>query len=56
VDVGGTVEEGDPVCFIEVMKLFTSINADRAARIVSIPGEDGQFVDYGQKLLLVEPQ
>jgi hypothetical protein len=56
VEVGGTVEEGVPVCLIEVMKRFTSIYADRAARIVSIPSVDGQFVEYGQTLFLVEPE
>ena len=55
VDVGGVVGVGDPLCLIEVMKLFTTINAEVAGRIVQIGAENGELVEYGRTLFVIEP-
>ena len=55
VEVGSVVEEKTTVCIIEVMKLFSTINAGVRGRIKRICAEDGQLVEYGQVLFLVDP-
>lgn len=55
VELDSIVERGQPICLIEVMKLFTTINADRAGRIVEIGAEDGELVEYGRTLFVIEP-
>lgn len=55
VEVGSTVAAGDPLCLIEVMKLFTTIFAEQPGRIVEIVAENGQLVEHGQLLFLLEP-
>lgn len=55
VDVGAVVGVGDPLCLIEVMKLFTTINAEAAGRIVQIGAENGELVEYGRALFVIEP-
>lgn len=55
VDVGMIVREGQPLCLIEVMKLFTTINSEIAGRVVQIGAEDGELVEYGRTLFVIEP-
>lgn len=55
VDVGDVVGVGDALCLIEVMKLFTTINAEVAGRIVQIGAENGELVEYGRTLFVIEP-
>jgi len=55
VDVGDVVDVGDALCLIEVMKLFTTINAEVAGRIVQIGAENGELVEYGRTLFVIEP-
>ena len=55
VSVGDTVRESDPVGLIEVMKLFTTVTAGTAGRIVAIVAENAALVEYGQTLVLIEP-
>lgn len=55
VDVGAEVKKGDPLCLVEVMKLFTTLYADQAGEIVEIAAEDGGLVEYDQVLFLVRP-
>lgn len=55
VDVGTVVGVGDPLCLIEVMKLFTTIKAEAAGRIVQIGAENGELVEYGRALFVIEP-
>lgn len=50
VEVGSRVAQGDPLCMIEVMKLFTTIHAETAGVIESIGAENGQLVEFGQVL------
>lgn len=53
VEVGDTIAEGDELCLIEVMKLFTSLKSDKSGRIHSILVEDGVMVEGGQPLFVV---
>jgi acetyl-CoA carboxylase biotin carboxyl carrier protein len=53
VDVGDTVQVGDPLCIIEAMKLMNEIEADRAGVVKAILVENGQPVEYGQPLVVI---
>lgn len=54
VEVGQTVKEGDTVCIIEAMKLLNEIEADRSGVIKAILVENGQPVEYGHALMVIE--
>jgi acetyl-CoA carboxylase biotin carboxyl carrier protein len=54
VEVGSVVNEEDPVCIIEVMKLFNTVKAGVRGRIVRICAEQGQMVEFQQTLFLIE--
>ena len=56
VEVGSLVDEDTTVCIIEVMKLFSTIKAEKRGRVARISVEDGQLVEYGQVLFLLEPE
>jgi acetyl-CoA carboxylase biotin carboxyl carrier protein len=53
VDIGDTVQAGDPLCIIEAMKLMNEIEADRAGVVKAILAENGQAVEYGQPLVII---
>lgn len=55
VQVGQSVQVGTTLCIIEAMKLMNEIESDAAGKIVKILVENGQPVEYGQVLMLVEP-
>lgn len=55
VEVGDVVAAGDPVCTLEVMKMFTEVVADAAGRVVEVVVADGEAVEYGQVLVVLEP-
>lgn len=55
VEVGDMVAPGDPLCLIEVMKLFTTIEAEHAGRVVEIAAEDDTAVEHDQILFVIEP-
>jgi acetyl-CoA carboxylase biotin carboxyl carrier protein len=54
VDIGEEVKEGQPVCIIEAMKIMNEIEADLAGRVARILVENGQAVEYGQTLFVLE--
>ncbi|MGH6794747.1 MAG: acetyl-CoA carboxylase biotin carboxyl carrier protein [Methylocella sp.] len=54
VEVGGRVKTGDKVLLVEAMKTFNEILAPRAGTVTGILVEDGQPVEYGQPLLVIE--
>ena len=54
VQVGDTVKEGQTVCIIEAMKILNEIEADKSGTITSILCQNGQAVEYGQALFIVE--
>jgi acetyl-CoA carboxylase biotin carboxyl carrier protein len=53
VEVGDSVESGDPLCIIEAMKLMNEIEADQAGIVKAILVENGQAVEYGQPLVVI---
>ncbi len=56
VKVGQTIEEGTTLCIVEAMKLMNEIPSDIAGEIVRIYVENGQPVEYGQKLFGIRPR
>ncbi|MDQ0587603.1 acetyl-CoA carboxylase biotin carboxyl carrier protein [Variovorax paradoxus] len=54
VEIGSKVNEGDTVCIIEAMKILNEIEADKSGTITQILGENGQAVEYGQPLFIIE--
>lgn len=55
VEVGASVRKGEPLCLIEVMKLFTTIASEHDGRIVQIGAENAELVEYGRTLFVIEP-
>jgi acetyl-CoA carboxylase biotin carboxyl carrier protein len=45
---------GDTLCIIEAMKMMNQIEADTAGRVVSILAENGEPVEFGQPLFIIE--
>jgi acetyl-CoA carboxylase biotin carboxyl carrier protein len=56
VSEGDVVKEGQILCIIEAMKLMNEIESKAAGRVAKILVENGQPVEYGQALFLLEPQ
>jgi len=54
VEVGSVVKEGDPVCIIEAMKIMNEIEADKAGTITQVLAQNGQAVEFGQPLYVIE--
>jgi acetyl-CoA carboxylase biotin carboxyl carrier protein len=54
IEVGSHVKVGDTLLIIEAMKTMNQIPAPRAGTVIQILVEDGQPVEYGQPLLIVE--
>jgi acetyl-CoA carboxylase biotin carboxyl carrier protein len=54
VEIGDEIKVGQVLCIIEAMKMMNQIEADRAGRITSIMARNGDPVEYGQPLFVVE--
>ena len=54
VDVGDTVKSGDTICIIEAMKLLNEIECDKDGVIKAILVENGQPVEYGEPLVVID--
>ena len=54
VQIGSVVKEGDTLCIIEAMKLMNEIECDQTGRIVEILVKNGQPVEFGEPLFVVE--
>lgn len=53
-DVGQVVKEGETICIIEAMKIMNEIEADKAGTITQVLCENGQAVEFGQPLFIIE--
>ena len=53
-EVGDAIKEGDAICIIEAMKIMNEIEADKSGTITRILCENGQAVEYGQPLFIIE--
>ena len=56
VSVGDFVEKGSVICIIEAMKLMNEIESELAGEVVRILVENGQPVEYGEKLFAIRPR
>jgi acetyl-CoA carboxylase biotin carboxyl carrier protein len=56
VGEGDVVKEGQILCLIEAMKLMNEIESKASGRLAKILVENGQAVEYGQPLFLIDPQ
>jgi len=56
VEVGDAVTEGATLCIIEAMKLMNEIESDVAGTVVRIFPQNGQPVEYGEKLFAVKTE
>ena len=54
VDVGDAVKAGQAVCIIEAMKIMNEIESDLEGRVVKMLCENGQAVEFGQPLFILE--
>lgn len=54
VEIGSQVKAGDKVLLVEAMKTFNEIVAPRSGTVTAIMVEDGQPVEYGEALLVIE--
>ncbi len=54
VQVGDRVNEGDTLCIIEAMKMMNQIDADVSGVIKSIRVQNGEAVEYGQTLIVID--
>lgn len=54
VEIGSTVKEGQTICIIEAMKLLNEIESDKSGVVKAILVENGQPVEFGQALFIIE--
>jgi acetyl-CoA carboxylase biotin carboxyl carrier protein len=54
VEIGAAIKEGDPICIVEAMKIMNEIEADMSGTVTKILVENGQAVEFGQPLFIVE--
>jgi acetyl-CoA carboxylase biotin carboxyl carrier protein len=55
VEVGQNIKPGQVVCIIEAMKLMNEIESEMSGRVVEVLVENAKPVQFGQPLLLVDP-
>jgi len=54
IEIGQNINAGETLCIIEAMKLLNEIESDATGTIKAILVENGQPVEYGQPLFLIE--
>ena len=54
VQVGSLVKEGETICIIEAMKILNEIEADKSGTVTRILVDNGQAVEYGQPMFMIE--
>ena len=54
VEVGQQVSAGDTLCIIEAMKMLNQIEADKAGKVTARLVENGQPVEFGQPLFVID--
>ena len=53
-ELGDTINAGETICIIEAMKMLNQIEADKSGKITAILVENGQPVEFGQPLFIIE--
>jgi acetyl-CoA carboxylase biotin carboxyl carrier protein len=54
IEIGSQVKEGETICIIEAMKILNEIEADKSGTVTQILCQNGQAVEYGQALVVIE--
>ncbi len=54
IEIGDEVKAGQVLCIIEAMKMMNQIEADKAGRVTSIMAKNGDPVEFGQPLFVIE--
>ena len=54
VEIGDSVSEGETVCIVEAMKILNQIEADKSGIVKAILVDNGQPVEFGQPLIVIE--
>ena len=54
IEVGQRVKEGDTLCIIEAMKILNEIESEKSGTVTKVLVENGQPVEYGQPLFVIE--
>ena len=54
VELGSAIKESEPICIIEAMKIMNEIEADKTGTVRRILCENGQAVEFGQPLFIIE--
>ncbi|HSO46285.1 MAG TPA: acetyl-CoA carboxylase biotin carboxyl carrier protein [Rhodoferax sp.] len=54
VEIGDAVKEGDTLCIIEAMKILNEIESDKTGTVRKILADNGQAVEYGQPLFIID--
>jgi acetyl-CoA carboxylase biotin carboxyl carrier protein len=54
VEIGASIKSGDPICIIEAMKIMNEIEADETGTVAKILCENGQAVEFGQPLFVID--
>ena len=53
-DIGQPIKEGESICIIEAMKIMNEIESDKSGTVVKVLVQNGQAVEFGQPLFIVE--
>jgi acetyl-CoA carboxylase biotin carboxyl carrier protein len=53
-EVGDAIKEGETICIVEAMKILNEIEADKTGTITQLLVDNGQAVEYGQPLFVIE--
>ena len=54
VEVGDTIKAGETICIIEAMKILNEIEADKSGTVSKVLCDNGQAVEYGQPLFIID--
>ena len=54
IKVGDSVNKGDVLCIVEAMKMMNEIKSDYDGKIISIEIDDGQPVEFGQTIIVIQ--
>ncbi|MDO9160088.1 MAG: acetyl-CoA carboxylase biotin carboxyl carrier protein [Burkholderiaceae bacterium] len=54
VEVGSAVKEGDAICIVEAMKILNEIECDKSGTVTQVLVQNGDAVEYGQPLFVIE--
>jgi acetyl-CoA carboxylase biotin carboxyl carrier protein len=56
VNVGDSIKPGQVICIVEAMKLMNELKSEVSGKVVKVVASNGNPVQYGQPLFLVEPE